>query len=279
MINKKILLIGGEGFIGRNIVSALGSEYDCYSMGTEKSIFTNRIDRYIEKNPYIDQIVEKFNTYIHLVDNNIEEERFIAGEEMLMNNLKIKPGKHLILLSSAVLYANPDSPYGKRKALFEKFYEKYCKENEIILTIFRLFNIYGEFQIPYKQGSLVANIMFNHINNIPIEINDLEAQRDFIYAKDMAKFVKYSIDNNIFGKMDLATENLITVGKLIEVIENDLLGDLKFVNKGNKEIIICPVGKNTLMGKVTLTSHKDGLTETFKFYIDNNDIIKEYLKI
>jgi len=192
-----------------------------------------------------------------------------------MSNINIGEDKHLIVFSSAVVYANPDSPYGKRKLALESFYEAYCEKNNINLTIVRLFNIYGKYHLPYRQGSLVANIFFNHLNGVPIEINDLEAKRDFIYAGDMAKIIKYIILNKIYGKSDLATGRLISIGEIIDIIKSDIVEDLEFINKNIKEQIVSPVGSNDLSKKVKLVKMEDSLKIAYSFYEKNNQLIND----
>ena len=144
-----------------------------------------------------------------------------------MKNIGIQKGKHLIVFSSAVVYANPESPYGKRKMLLEKTYEDYCKRHKINLTIFRLFNVYGNYQIPHKQGSLIANIFYNYINHKQIEINDMKAMRDFVCAKDIGEIVKWVIENNFFEKSDIVQQSVIILKGFPEAdsrVHDNLLG-------------------------------------------------------
>lgn len=272
---KKIMLIGGEGFIGRNLADVLCEKFECLSLGIQKSIFEERKDKFIQINPYVEKIDNKSDIYIHLIDNKVSGEEFLKDEESLVKNLEIQPDKHLILFSSAVIYANPNSDYGKRKLALEDFYKNYCINNNINLTILRLFNTYGEFQFPYCQGSLVTNIFYNYINNITIEINDMNAKRDFVYSKDIAKVVQYVIENKIFGTYDLATGKLITIRELIENFKKFIFSnEMNVQDKNVIENITCPAGNNFLYDKINMTPFLEGLKQTHKFYIDNNQLIK-----
>ncbi|MDH4330459.1 MAG: NAD-dependent epimerase/dehydratase family protein, partial [Candidatus Moranbacteria bacterium] len=123
MEKKNILILGGEGFIGRNIAEFLSSEkYSCSSVGVEESIFSeNRKDELKKINPYDCKIENDFDVAIHLIDNRAAEgEDFADAEKKLIENIGLKSKKHLILFSSAVIYANPDSEYGKRKIELER---------------------------------------------------------------------------------------------------------------------------------------------------------------
>ena len=278
---KKILILGGEGFIGRNIAAELSDVFSCYSLGIEESVFgSGRKDVFIEGNAYKDKNLKKFDAYVHLIDNQVLDDEFEKEELKLIENIGFLKNSHLILFSSAVIYANSESPYAKRKIILEKFYEDYCEKNNINLTILRLFNIYGKFQIPYKQGSLIANILFNYQNNIPIEINDMTAKRDFIYAEDMAKFVRSVIENDFYGKTDLATGKLISIGDLLEICKKKVfIKEIEIIDKKNTENNLCPLGNNVLLEKVKLISMEEGLKKTAFFYEKNSDVIKKYLNI
>lgn len=278
---KKILLLGGEGFIGRNIAAELSEDFFCCSVGIEESIFgSGRKDFYIKSNPYKDEIKEKFDVYIQLIDNNVSDDDFEKEEMKLINNVKFPENSHLIVFSSAVIYADPESAYAKRKIKLESLYENYCKNSNIKLTILRLFNIYGKFQIPYKQGSLIANILFNYYSGKPIEINDITTKRDFIYAGDMAKFVRWIVENKFYGKTDLAMGSLFSIKEVLDICEKKIFSSkANIINKNIIETKACPMCNSALSGKIMLTSLNDGLKETDFFYQENWRIIKKYLNI
>lgn len=272
---KKILLLGGEGFIGRNIAKYLSDYYSCFSLGIEKSLFTDRNDVFIQGNPYVDIILNEYDVIIHLIDNAISLDEFKEQELKLLENVTFTKNGHLILFSSAVIYADSNSEYAKRKILLENIYTEYCKKNDLNLTIFRLFNIYGEYQLPFRQGSLIANLLTNYIKGEVTEINDMRAQRDFIFAPDMVKFVHFAIENNYFGFTDMATTKLITIKELIDILENDVIMDkLRIKNNNGQEIAICPIANNKLITQVTLIPMAEGLKKTFDFYKENLSIIK-----
>jgi nucleoside-diphosphate-sugar epimerase len=274
MNKKNILILGGEGFIGRNISDFLGHYYNCYSVGIEKSAFKKRKDKFLKINPYKNKIKNVFDVIIHLIDNKIGLKDFSKEEKKLIKNINLNKKNHLIIFSSAVIYANPNSEYGQRKLRLEKIYSDFCRKNKIKLTIFRLFNIYGPYQIPNVQGSLIANVFCNYLNGQKTKINDMNAMRDFIYSKDMAKFVEYSINNNFYGQKDLGSGKLITIRELIEKIERVVKNNLIIEDKKNKEDIFCHLAKNKIAKKINLTPIKDGLKETLKFYEKNIKLIR-----
>lgn len=273
--SKKILILGGEGFIGRNIADFLGDYYDCYSVGIRKSSlktkFKKRKDKFIKKDPYKDKIKNNYSAIIHLIDNLVGIKEFPKREKKLIENLGLNKNNHLIIFSSAAIYANPNSDYGKRKLELERVCSDYCSQNGIKLTIFRLFNTYGPYQTPNKQGSLVANILTNYLSGKITKINDKSAKRDFLFSGDIGKFVRYAIKNSIVGTIDLASNRLISIGELVEIIEKNIVKNRLLLDwKNAKEKIFCPKAKNKFLKKVKITALEKGLKKTFLFYKENN---------
>ena len=276
---KTVAILGGEGFIGRNIAEGLAIDFECSSYGIQKSIFTERTDIFRELNPYHQSIRDQFDVYIHLIDNQVSPSEFEQEELNLMRNVCIPKGAHLIVFSSAVIYANPGSPYGQRKIALEKFYEEWCAEKNVNLSIVRLFNIYGKYQIPFRQGSLVANLLYNFLVGEPILINDMSARRDFMYTRDMALSVRWLIESEFYGKTDLATGKLTTIGELLEILQEGVFAKKAIiVDRAIKEDISCPVGDGAIFSNVLGTDLLDGLKATLLFYEKNLTILEKLLK-
>lgn len=271
---KKVLILGGEGFIGRNIADEVADSSDCYSVGIEKSIFPGRKDKFIAADPYKDKIENNYSAIIHLIDNKNAKD-FLFDEQRLVENINLNFENHLIVFSSAVVYSNPDSDYGRRKRSLEKFYRQYCAKKGIRLLILRLFNIYGPYQFPGRQGSLAANIFCNHLNGVETEINDIRAERDFIYSKNMAGAVEYAIEKEMEGVDDLAGNRMTSIKDLIEIME-DIMGDkILIADKNMKENVHCPKAGSGIIKNVKMEKLEDGLAQTYDFYKMNVKAINE----
>lgn len=276
--NRSITLLGGEGFIGRNIAAHFSREIPCLSVGTQPSPFEKRSDEFLRANPYQEVLQHESNIIIHLIDNPVPLESFLEQEEQLVKNIGLDARHHLILFSSAVVYANPDSEYGRRKKALENFYQKVCQEKQIRLTILRPFNLYGPYQIPFRPGSLVANLFSNHLEAKPTEINDLEAKRDFLFIGDLVRLLEQVIEEGIEGIHDLGSGQLTTIRELITQIEKVLGHKISTVERGNKDMSQDHQAKGDLLKSITMVDLNEGLRQTLDFYKENFPIIKNALK-
>lgn len=272
-------ILGGEGFIGRNLAYSLSNHYECFSIGKEESSFLDRKDTFILANPYEEKINTEYAAIVHLIDNkHCASDDFLDEEKKLAENLALNDKNHLILFSSAVVYANPESDYGLRKRMLEKFYTEYCKKNNVLLTIVRLFNTFGSFQIPQNQGSLIANIIYNHVVGQPSEINSRHSKRDFLYAGDIPKFIEYFLEKRLTGTFDLGSGKLMAIGDVISILENKILETrLDIVDKNKEDSIVSPAAHNLFLDDILLTDLNEALTQTVDFYRNNIDIVKNYV--
>lgn len=273
------LLLGGEGFIGRNLAQYLSAENTCLSVGSEKSRFEQRRDNFLLAKPYEQKIAHKCSVIVHLIDNKVAIDSFVEQEKKLVENIGLNKNCHLVVFSSAVMYVNPQSEYGQRKQLLESFYIEYCKNHSIPLTILRLFNTFGPYQIPYKQGSLVGNLIYDALNGRVTEINDKDAMRDFLYVEDIPKFIEFVVIHKIEGIHDVGTGSYFSIQELISLIEKKVLNrTLDISYKGIKEVFPIRCAESDIAETIDLVKFEDGLRRTVEFYENNMPILKSYVE-
>lgn len=218
----RVFLLGGEGFIGHNIIDALGSHFEVIAIDSKISPFCDKKHQTFCLDPYSTVLSSSGDVLIHLIDRIIELPVFMKEESQLLLNVNTNTYKHVLLISSAVVYSAPESDYGKRKIVLENIYKNFCEKQNISLTILRVFNPYGKYQQPNKKGSLISTLITNALKNLPTTIQDLNAKRDFIYASDLAKMINVIIQNKITGTIDAGTGKLTSIKEAVEII-NDLI--------------------------------------------------------
>lgn len=216
----KIVITGGAGFIGSHLVELLLAEG--YQVTVIDNLSTGKISN-LPSHPQLsliqqdiltlnpDQLPSHINAFVHLSatasvpvswadilgshHNNLSS---IIKVIELCKKLQIP---RLIYASSASVYGdritlpirenqslNPISPYGLQKLFSEKYGELFAKKLGLSFVGLRLFNVFGERQLPDSSYSGVISILVDRMKkNLPITIyGDGQQTRDFIYVKDIA---------------------------------------------------------------------------------------------
>lgn len=216
---EKVLIIGGAGFIGNNLVKKLvrgGYQifvYDNFSSGRISNLeFLSKarvIKGDILNHKKIANCIKKIqpNTIFHLAaihyipDCNKNPQRAyrvnVGGIHNILEAIStLSPKPFFIFISSAAVYANssnalkeiskskPICIYGKTKLLGERTTEQICVKKKIPFTIVRLFNVYGpNDQIPHVIPRIITQIKNQRKT---IELENLNPKRDFIYIDDVS---------------------------------------------------------------------------------------------
>lgn len=206
--DKKILVVGGNGYLGSFLVKALKkSQADVViiSRNCKQSDSQFKVD--ITNFDETKRIIQQINPDIvyHLAANISRNRDFAIFEEMTSVNVLgtlniLKSLKnidaHFIFTSSSEVYGNntspfhenqipkPVSPYSLSKINAEMLIQTYCNNHNKKFTNLRVFNFYGEnmpeeFFIPQMIQSLKREEDFLMTKG--------EQVRDFLYVKDVVQ--------------------------------------------------------------------------------------------
>ena len=219
----KVVVTGGAGFIGSNIVDALLEEgmlpivIDDLSTGEQKNVNEKALmyQQDIRDIKGLEEIFEEHHpTYVlHLaaqisVSRSVrepiyDEEVNIKGIlNVLELSVKYEVKKFVFSSSGGVMYGenpeffptpeticpDPVSPYGIAKLSGEKYLKFYNREKGLRYTILRYGNVYGPRQSPDGEAGVIAIFAKKMLNGVPVTINgDGEYIRDYVYVKDVVK--------------------------------------------------------------------------------------------
>lgn len=209
-----ILIIGGKGFLGRNIGDCLSKQHNIFTIDRVESTETNYYNVRLEDYNSVVKIIETNNIQIviHLASSIIPSSgmgEYIKNMDgiyyptlKLMDYCADKKIKFVYFSSGGAVYGNqaeifnentsrePMSYYGISKLNFENLVQFYNRTKALQYMIIRPSNPYGHGQnINGKQG-IIAVIIGRILNNETIEIwGDGSAVKDYIYIDDLVYYV------------------------------------------------------------------------------------------
>jgi len=299
MNNYTYLLIGGNGFIGTNIIyKLLEKEREVYCIDIYDSNTKNISDEHFKS--YIDdltdtdllkELVEKSDIIIYLASNsnvrNSSKETIIEIDniETFINTLEIikdYPSKKVIFASSGgTVYGEPEkipvneehclmpiSPYGIGKVCMENFLKYYSYKYRIKYVICRYSNPYGPYQNPFSGVGVINKVLYDYHTGAETKIigNPDVSIRDYIYISDLvdatiAVAEDNHADNNIFNVGSGIGHSLTEILDEIKVVLSDKI-NIKNENFGIENVskIVLDVSKiKELVGWVPKVTLKKGI--------------------
>jgi UDP-glucose 4-epimerase len=245
----KILVTGGAGFIGSNVVDAYIEEG--HKVVILDNLVTGSLDNVNPKATFIKmdikdkQVEDVFKKYNFDVVNHhaaqidvrtsIEDPVFdasvnILGALNIYENCRKYGVKKIIFISSGgAIYGecdepkdenadkDPISPYGITKYTNEFYIKFYANIYGLKYTILRYANVYGPRQNPKGEAGVVSIFSTRMLQNDDVCIyGDGEQKRDYVFVGDVVKAnVKslYLKHNDIFN---VGTEKMTSVNELFE---------------------------------------------------------------
>jgi UDP-glucose 4-epimerase len=253
---KTILLIGGYGFIGTNIIKYI-DEYLVHKY--EVIVF----DQYIEHVHYVrfksiiksyagdfsDTILmesvfaeKKIDIVIHSLSTTVPVSSFNARFDIESNlvptvellNCMIKYGvKNIVYISSGgAIYGNslsyrhketdnvtPISSYGVVKLAIEKYLLQYAILYGMQPLIIRPSNPYGPYHYSSKQG--ICNIALHAaLQHQPFTVwGNGKAQKDYIYVKDFVDILFTLLQKNVYNRIiNVGSGQIVSVNEILALI-------------------------------------------------------------
>lgn len=254
-VKKQIIVTGGAGFIGINLIKKLikfryfpiiidnlsNSNISQLKKISSKYYFLIRSD--INDLNKIYKKIEGFNpqTIIHLAalhyipfcnkNPEITKKVNVNGTRIILKLAQKIGIKNMIFASSGAVYKNgykshkenenlrPLDVYGKSKKMAENFLLKNCKKFNINLIILRFFNIYGNFDLtPHFIPEIIKRIKGSKY----VKVGNLNTKRDYLHVDDLTDlFIKIlRINKKYIGIYNVGTGHTYSGYDVIRLISS-----------------------------------------------------------
>jgi UDP-glucose 4-epimerase len=221
----KIIVTGGAGFIGSNVVDGYIHEghrvvvVDNLSTGKKENL--NREAKFYQVDIRSDEVntimqeerpdvlnhhAAQISVPASVADPLLDADINIKGLlNLLQNAVKHEVKKFIFISSGGAIYGEasqyptseeypptPLSPYAVSKYVSEYYLNYYGHQHGLDYTILRYANIYGPRQIPQGEAGVVAIFMSNLFGNRPSILNHFPEEkegmiRDYCYVGDVVK--------------------------------------------------------------------------------------------
>ena len=253
MKNKKVLVTGGAGFIGSNLVKKLLKEgnfvtvIDNFMSGYRSNLepfpSVQLIEGDVRDKVDVEKAMKGIEVVFHLaasVGNKRSIDHPITDAEInVLGTLNVleaarKAGvRKIVASSSAGIFGElktmpikedhpiePDSPYGCTKLCEEKLCLSYSKLYQMEAVCLRYFNVYGPNQRFDAYGNVIPIFVFRMLRNESIIVyGDGNQTRDFVHVNDIVQAnINAAEAKGVNGAFNIASGKNISINNLVKMI-------------------------------------------------------------
>ena len=287
---ENVFLIGGSGFIGKNLVNQFRQNYEVHVIDKfiDEKFFSERPEVKTLKMDLVEEQVPcdypSPDYIINLASIVTAERNFALFDGLISSNLKVllnlyerfKNDKKLelfIQFGSSEEYGNegspfketmrecPNSPYALVKQLTVNTALMLHSNYGFPAMVVRPGNLFGKYQNPSK---FIPYVIQQLKANAPLNVTPCEQKRDFIYAEDFAWCIEQIIENHnkaVGEIINVGSGESISLKSIIEICKNHI-GSSSEINYG-----ALPYRENEVMD---LRCDEEKLSKTINYEIKFN---------
>lgn len=280
MKKARILLTGGSGFIGRNILEKLSQKHilSAPPVNELNLLNSNEANSFFRTRGYFDVVLHAANIggkrdtkdtpdvvykntlmFFNLVRNKNYFNRLInlgSGAEYGKDRplVKIKESK----FGEAI----PKDYYGYSKFIIANYLETSGIGNNL-----RLFGVYGKFE--NSSTRFISNAIYQVVLKKPIVINN-NVYFDYLYVDDLVKIINYFIQNKSKSiSYNVGTGKAISLLTIAKKIVSVLKSNSKIILRTKSFGLEYSCDNQRLMrelGKIEFTPHEHAIISLYKWY-------------
>ena len=277
---KKIVVLGGGGFIGGHLSKRLKEE------GNHVRICDIKKHQYFYQDEICDEFILGDLTDPKVVDLVIEE----GVDEVYQLAASVSKNDSILIHNSVtinlnvfkecvkkkvkkVLYSSSDceenSEYGWEKLFSEKMFLSYHKNYGLNVRIARLHNIFGpqgDWKVDReKLPTAICKKVIESKNKDVIEVwGNGQQTTSFLYVDECVEEVLKLMESDFTGPVNIGSEEMVTINQLAELVIQISRKDLSIKNIDEDEFIKkygfkCPIGVKSRNSDNKLYREKIGL--------------------
>jgi len=225
---KKVLVTGARGFIGRNLVLALGRDPKVELCLVDLNTPAEELEHGLDV----------CNVIFHLagVNRPPKEQDFEIGNvgslAGVLSGLEARNRRPQVVLSSST-QALLDNAYGRSKRRAEEILLDFAARTETLARIFRLPGVFGKWCRP-NYNSVVATFCHNVAHDIPIRITDPARELELVHIDDVVASFLGALD----GQDRAGTDGFYHVEPIFKITLNRLAKMIQGFHDSRKSLII-----------------------------------------
>ena len=270
MADAPILVTGGAGFIGSNLVDALLAKgyavriLDDMSTGKRSNLPLDNpnvelIEGDVADAALVADVMAGCRAIVHLaavasvqasVDDPVRTHQSnFVGTLNVCEAMRESGVKRVVFASSAAVYGNngegesiveytpkaPLTPYASDKLASEYYLDFYRRQHGLEPVIFRFFNVFGPRQDPSSPYSGVISIFSERAEKgLPITLfGDGEQTRDFVYVGDLVNILVQAVEAEHVeeGAVNVGLNKATTLKQMLTAL-SDVVGQLPPISYG-----------------------------------------------
>lgn len=272
---KHILLTGGSGFIGRNIIESFAEKYSVFAPNRKELnvLHTDKVVEYVKK---------------HKIDSIIHSATAVHGDYFEPTIMMMRSIVEASQYVHKVIYFGSGAEYGKHRELhrisedsigkilpndtngLSKYINTMLSRSGNNITVLRLFGVYGKYE-DYT-NKFISNAIVKHIFHLPVVINQ-DALFDYLFIDDLMPILIAVIEQDLPHKdYNITPDTSVLLSEIASMInlQNDQRVQITINNPGlNYEY----TGDNTRLKQdvphIRFTPYTDAISLLYRYYEQN----------
>lgn len=308
MAIKRVVVTGGAGFVGSNLIARLKGlggfdvvVLDSEVLGSREAIAdldTTFIKGDICDPDAVEEALDGADTVVHLAADtrvipSISEPKFnfdvnVGGSLVILETMRRMGIDRIINASTGGaiigeanppvhegMVASPASPYGASKLAVEGYCSAYSACYGMKAASLRFSNVYGPRS--WHKGSVVALFIKQILRGETLTVyGDGEQTRDYVHAQDLADGIIAAIQSDASGPIQLGTGIGTPLNAIIDMLREisgqEIAVEYEPFRDGEIVHTWCDISHaRSTLGYDPKIAVRDGLEESWRWFVDNRE--------